>query len=122
MMSKASVPISALMKWPSEAAFAFRKFCFDLTLYHEVDRVIAAAKYNDSTPILIKRRLTGYGQERGSIGIELLNSLNEPVDLLWMEEWPWWLKVYLHTLRGHVNGEPAGKPISYCHGFATAND
>ena len=55
---------------------------------------------------MVKRRLTGYGQERGSIGIEFINLLNEPIKVLWMEEWPWWLKIYVHTLQGHVDGKP----------------
>ena len=55
---------------------------------------------------------TGYGLERARLGIEISNDQDEEAEVSWLEEWPWWIKVYLHTLELTVNdvvvseGEP----------------
>ena len=47
---------------------------------------------------------TGYGLERARLGIEIRNNAEDSdVDVTWVEEWPWWIKVYLHTLEISVD-------------------
>ncbi len=41
----------------------------------------------------------GYGQERGGINCLLYNNHNEDVGVVYMETIPWFLRLYLHTLK-----------------------
>lgn len=62
------------------------------------------AKTYTPAPLLVSRINTGYGLERARLGIEIRN--NKPdseVHVTWLEEWPWWIKVYLHTLEISVD-------------------
>ncbi|KFY14055.1 hypothetical protein V491_06169 [Pseudogymnoascus sp. VKM F-3775] len=52
------------------------------------------------------RSFNGYGQERGGVQAILKNpSPTETVEIIYMESLPWFMKVYLHTLKVMVNGE-----------------
>lgn len=46
----------------------------------------------------VKRVSSGYGEERGSLGVLLHNAHPYPVHAVWLEELPWWIKLYVHTL------------------------
>ncbi|KAL8292067.1 hypothetical protein RQP46_001533 [Phenoliferia psychrophenolica] len=50
-------------------------------------------------PITTRRLLKGHGQERGEIGIELSNHLSHPVEVLWIERWPWWVRGFVGGLK-----------------------
>ncbi|KDE07715.1 hypothetical protein MVLG_01989 [Microbotryum lychnidis-dioicae p1A1 Lamole] len=50
------------------------------------------------TPLIVRRLLHGSGQERGRIGIELINNLDSNADVIWIETWPWWLRAFVSTL------------------------
>lgn len=55
------------------------------------------------TPPLVARRLrTGVGQERGRLGVEVINHLEEEVEVVWVETWPWWVRTFVHTLEAVV--------------------
>ncbi|SCV73524.1 BQ2448_7450 [Microbotryum intermedium] len=49
-------------------------------------------------PLIVRRLLHGTGQERGRIGIELINNLDSSADVIWIETWPWWLRAFISTL------------------------
>lgn len=52
-----------------------------------------------------ERSFTGYGQERGGVQAILTNpSLTEAVDFVYMESLPWFMKLYLHSLKAKING------------------
>lgn len=65
------------------------------------DKLALAREYTKA-PVSISRLLLGNGQERGSIGVSISNTSPEPVTAVWLEEWPWWIKLYLHTLQQHI--------------------
>ncbi|KAH6629145.1 GPI transamidase component GPI16 precursor [Boeremia exigua] len=53
------------------------------------------------------RSINGHGQERGSIQAIIKNpSPTEPVEFVYLESLPWFMKPYLHTLRAHVDTSP----------------
>lgn len=54
--------------------------------------------------MIVERINTGYGLERNRLGIQIRNNAAESIAVTWLEEWPWWIKVYMHTLRISVNG------------------
>lgn len=56
-----------------------------------------ASEYTPA-PLRIERLNAGQGQERGQIGVRLLNDHDHPVHAVWTETLPWWIKLYLHTL------------------------
>ncbi|GAA6056617.1 hypothetical protein JCM3770_006358 [Rhodotorula araucariae] len=58
-------------------------------------------------PVTARRLLHGVGVERGRIGVEVVNNLEEEADVIWGETWPWWLRGYLSTLEVTLNGTAA---------------
>ena len=52
------------------------------------------------------RSFTGYGQERGGVQAILRNpSMTNAVDFVYLESLPWFMKLYLHTLKVKINGK-----------------
>ena len=68
----------------------------------EEDHVAPAA------PLLYAdRSLMGYGQEHGRVQAILTNpSPDAPVEFVYMESLPWFMRVYLHTLDASIEGQP----------------
>ena len=53
-----------------------------------------------------ERSFIGYGQERGGVQAILTNpSPTESVEFVYMESLPWFMKLYLHTLKAKINGK-----------------
>lgn len=67
---------------------------------------------NDSTqitplenpPIYASRSLSGYSQDSGGFRIDIFNPTDEDLDVVIFETFPWFVKLYLHTLSIAVNG------------------
>ncbi|KAG0221573.1 hypothetical protein BGW41_006680, partial [Actinomortierella wolfii] len=57
----------------------------------------------DVPGVVAHRYFTGYGQERGGLTIELHNHNSEPVEALYFDTLPWFLKLYLHTMTIQVD-------------------
>ena len=57
-----------------------------------------------SSPLLVSRWLTGHGQERGGIQILLKNTSPSPIEIVYLESLPWFMRPYLHTLRATISG------------------
>ncbi|XP_046385866.1 GPI transamidase component PIG-T [Ischnura elegans] len=51
------------------------------------------------------RYIVGYGQERGGIVTRVHNNYRQPLDVIYFENIPWFLPVYMHTLQITSNGE-----------------
>ncbi|KAI0827803.1 Gpi16 subunit, GPI transamidase component [Hypoxylon sp. FL0890] len=58
------------------------------------------------TPLLYaERSFTGHGYERGGVRTILTNpSPDTEVEFVYMESLPWFMRIYLHTLRAHLEG------------------
>ncbi|XP_072169564.1 GPI transamidase component PIG-T-like [Diadema setosum] len=50
-------------------------------------------------PLLAYRYLSGYGQEKGGISCLLRNQLTTPLKVIYTETIPWYMRLYLHTLK-----------------------
>lgn len=74
--------------------------------------IFLLAKIYHPGPISISRVIAGHGQERGSIGVIIGNLHPFPVKAIWLEELPWWIRLYLHTLQVDINGQTIPKPFS----------
>ncbi|KAI0894684.1 Gpi16 subunit, GPI transamidase component [Annulohypoxylon nitens] len=63
------------------------------------------------TPLLYaERSFTGHGYERGGVRTILTNpSPDTEVEFVYMESLPWFMRIYLHTLRAHVDGQSSPK-------------
>lgn len=58
-------------------------------------------------PLFAARTINGHGQERGSTQSVIRNpSTTEPVEIVYLESLPWFMKPYLHTLRASLNSTP----------------
>ncbi|KAF0552024.1 Gpi16 subunit, GPI transamidase component [Gigaspora margarita] len=56
--------------------------------------------------IFAHRFFTGYGQERGGIKVNIFNkSPNISIPIIYYDVIPWYLKLYLHTLKVQINGK-----------------
>ena len=65
-------------------------------------------------PLYAERSFTGHGQERGGVQTLLTNpSLTAPVEFIYLESLPWFMKPYLHTLKAQLSGSqtPQGSAI-----------
>ncbi|GAM25826.1 hypothetical protein SAMD00019534_090010, partial [Acytostelium subglobosum LB1] len=56
-------------------------------------------------PITAHSHLTGYGQERGGIAIQIYNNHNLPINITYFQAIPWYLRVYFHTFKFNINNE-----------------
>lgn len=63
-----------------------------------------------SPPLHAARSITGYGQERGGIQTTLSNPNDSPLEVVYLESLPWFMKVYLHTLKASIS--PTDAPSS----------
>ncbi|KAK7991469.1 GPI transamidase component [Apiospora saccharicola] len=69
-----------------------------------------------ATPLLYaERSLTGHGQEHGGVQAILTNpSPDAEVEFVYMESLPWFMRIYLHTLKArisHRTGSDAGQSL-----------
>ncbi|KAI1777204.1 Gpi16 subunit, GPI transamidase component [Hypoxylon cercidicola] len=60
-----------------------------------------------ATPLLYaERSFTGHGYERGGVRTILTNpSPDTEVEFVYMESLPWFMRIYLHTLKTQIDGE-----------------
>lgn len=63
------------------------------------------------TPLLYaERSFTGHGYERGGVRTILTNpSPDTEVEFFYMETLPWFMRIYLHTLKTQIDGVASGK-------------
>jgi phosphatidylinositol glycan class T len=79
----------------------------------EMEMVLTEQDIKERVPVeqpllYAERSFTGYGQERGGVQAILTNpSKTEAVDFVYMESLPWFMKLYLHTLKAKINGVAA---------------
>jgi phosphatidylinositol glycan class T len=84
------LPIDVSLRWKDQGA-----------LLNELQTLltpVAAAHLAAEPAVSIKRVMSGYGQERGSIGVLISNPLPTSTSAVWLEELPWWIRLYVHTL------------------------
>jgi phosphatidylinositol glycan class T len=83
--------------------------CFKLS-DQEFEMVLPPQDINERAPLeqpllYAERSFTGYGAERGGVQAILTNpSKTSAVDFVYMESLPWFMKLYLHTLKAKING------------------
>ncbi|TVY52164.1 GPI transamidase component GPI16, partial [Lachnellula cervina] len=84
--------------------------CFKIAPDKDFELVLPQQEISEKTPLekpllYAERSFIGYGQERGGVQAILTNpSPTEAVDFVYMESLPWFMKLYLHTLRAKING------------------
>lgn len=49
--------------------------------------------------------LSGYGQERGGLVTKLHNNYWKPLDVILLENIPWYIPVYIHTIKIKCQGK-----------------
>lgn len=62
-----------------------------------------------SPPLYFNRYVLGYGKEFGGIVTEITNNVWAPINVVLLENAPWWLPIQLSSLR--VNGEAESKLV-----------
>lgn len=84
--------------------------CFELQAEADFEMVLPQQDLTERAPLAqpllyAERSFIGYGQERGGVQAILTNpSPTDSVDFVYMESLPWFMKLYLHTLRAKING------------------
>lgn len=67
-------------------------------------------------PVFIDRSFSGWGQQKGGIRMDVHNPTDKPVELIYYEVLPWFLRVYLHTMSpgvqilNYVAAKDRGRP------------
>ncbi|KAK2627055.1 hypothetical protein QTJ16_003021 [Diplocarpon rosae] len=85
--------------------------CFSLAPEGGFEMILPSQEISEKSPLeqpllYAERSFIGYGQERGGVQAILTNpSLTESVDFVYLETLPWFMKLYLHTLKAKTNGE-----------------
>lgn len=83
--------------------------CYKLPIGSDFDLVLPEQKMTSGLVrpeplVFAARSINGHGQERGSVQSTLRNpSLSHPVEIIYLESLPWYMKPYLHTLRAHLS-------------------
>jgi hypothetical protein len=57
----------------------------------------------EKTPVNGQIYFTGYGQEFGGIAVHLLNKESHAVNVTFFQLLPWYLRLYLHTLKVYID-------------------
>ncbi|CAO3669246.1 unnamed protein product [Umbelopsis vinacea] len=83
-LSQRSDPLNVQMTW-NENQFSYPPQSFKPRIF--------AHKY-----------MTGYGHERGGVTVNIFNNMNESQEISYFDSVPWFLKLYLHTLKVSVLG------------------
>ncbi|CAG9827835.1 unnamed protein product [Diabrotica balteata] len=65
---------------------------------------------NFPPPLHANQYLSGYGQERGGIVTKIFNNHWQELDVVLMQNIPWFIPIYLHTLKVTANGKDI-KPL-----------
>ncbi|KAN0120405.1 GPI transamidase-like protein component Gpi16 [Hyaloscypha variabilis] len=91
--------------------------CYQLDPEKEFELVLPQQEISEKAPLeqpllYAERSFIGYGQERGGVQAILTNpSPTEAVDFVYMESLPWFMKLYLHTLKAKINGLDTHKDV-----------
>ncbi|AET39873.1 GPI-anchor transamidase subunit GPI16 Ecym_5085 [Eremothecium cymbalariae DBVPG len=78
--------------------------CFDVKgedwhdIYLETDDTTQVDPVKAS-PVYVTRSLTGYSQDKGGLRAVFKNPTSEPVELVYFESLPWYMNLYLSTLK-----------------------
>lgn len=78
------------------------KSMFNIAAIHTTPNKVMA---HIPPPLHISRYIAGYGQERGALISYVTNNHWKPIDIVFMENIPWFLPVYLKTLKIMNKGE-----------------
>lgn len=94
--------------WPGESVFRNRESALQALLSSQLTVSLAASPSKlPQAPIAVRRLLFGVGQERGRIGVELINNEEVEHEIVWSEVWPWWLRAFVSTLETQTDGQSA---------------
>ena len=91
--------------------------CFQLDPEKDFEMVLPTQEISEKAPLeqpllYAERSFIGYGQERGGVQAILSNpSPTEAVDFVYMESLPWFMKLYLHTLKAKIKGLNTHKDV-----------
>ncbi|PMD15771.1 GPI transamidase-like protein component Gpi16 [Hyaloscypha hepaticicola] len=91
--------------------------CFQLDPEKELEMILPQQEITEKAPLeqpllYAERSFIGYGQERGGVQAILTNpSPTKAVDFVYMESLPWFMKLYLHTLKAKINGLDTHKDV-----------
>jgi phosphatidylinositol glycan class T len=83
--------------------------CYKLIPDTDFDLKMPESEASTAVPVekprfYAERTLTGHGQERGGVQTIITNpSETEDLELVYMETTPWFMKIYLHTLKAKVS-------------------
>jgi phosphatidylinositol glycan class T len=85
--------------------------CYKLPTHDDFDMVLPQQTLSSPHPITqpllyAERSFTGHGQQRGGVQTLLTNpSLTSPVEFIYLESLPWFMKPYLHTLKARITNQ-----------------
>ncbi|XP_063239916.1 GPI transamidase component PIG-T isoform X3 [Bacillus rossius redtenbacheri] len=110
--------ITTSLRGGYESVFAV----YDIKAHKSNNMLNIAAVYDTTSPrvygvnlppvLFANRYIVGYGQERGGIVTKIHNNHWSALNVVYLENIPWFMPIYLHTLKIYSNGveiKPAAK-------------
>ncbi|EDO16035.1 hypothetical protein Kpol_1067p7 [Vanderwaltozyma polyspora DSM 70294] len=94
--------------------FATDNNCFDLTnnakndIYFESSNTTSISK-SDDVPVFVSRSLISYGNDRGGLRTVFRNPTNKDVRVKYLEALPWFMRVFLSTMKLETGDEAVEK-------------
>ncbi|CAG8977575.1 hypothetical protein HYALB_00008351 [Hymenoscyphus albidus] len=86
------------------------KRCFALSPDKDFEIILPQQEISEKSPLeqpllYAERSFIGYGQESGGVQAILTNpSSTNAIEFVYLETLPWFMKLYLHTLKAKING------------------
>jgi hypothetical protein len=74
----------------------------------------ASGKQEGDTAISIRRTLKSVNKYRGSLHVAVTNNRGGDISTRYLETLPWFVQLYLHTLRIECNGTSRGAIHGFC--------
>ncbi|EGG03544.1 uncharacterized protein MELLADRAFT_78546 [Melampsora larici-populina 98AG31] len=80
---------------------------------HSFD-LMKASSYAPSL-VSIERFWSGAGQADGRLGVEIRNNANQAIEAVYIEQLPWWINAYIHTLTTTIDEKKADQIVIKKH-------
>ena len=94
------------MRWHEETLFQNREIPGRSLRFANVGT--ATGKQNSASALSIQRTLKSVNKYRGSLNVAITNNRGGDIQTRYLETIPWFVQLYLHTLRIECNGTSRG--------------
>ena len=96
------------MRWDEETSFESREIPLGLLSLRFIDVWAATGEEKAVSALSIRRTLKSVNKYRGSLNVAVTNNRGGDIQTTYLETIPWFVQLFLHTLRIECNGTSRG--------------